>query len=177
MTTKQVIYDMAKEHGYEGGEPRTTTEAINILADMLAGEDVEEGGTIKEALQALAPYVGGGGAEVLSAVTVFATPPRSIKVSFSEDGGQVAYIVATDSVVHGGVLPSNPSGKEAYIIAQHAFVELTYPTSTYTSVSVKTLYGDEYPYTTDSQSGLLYVRFMNPELGKDTTSPVAVTAS
>lgn len=50
MTTKQVIYDMAKEQGYEGGEPRTTTEAINILADMLAGEDVEEGSTIKGGL-------------------------------------------------------------------------------------------------------------------------------
>lgn len=68
MTTKQVIYDMAKRQGYEGGVPRTTTEAINILADMLAGEDVEEGGTIKGALQVLAPYVnadgggeGGGG--------------------------------------------------------------------------------------------------------------------
>ena len=59
MTIKNDIYDMAKKQGYEGSEPRTTTEAINVLADMLADEDVEDGHTIKGALQVLAPYVGG----------------------------------------------------------------------------------------------------------------------
>lgn len=61
MTIKSAIYDIAKKHGYEGGEPRTTAEAINALTDLLAGEDVEEGHTIKEAVRALEPYIGAGG--------------------------------------------------------------------------------------------------------------------
>jgi len=61
MTIKSAIYDIAKKQGYEGGEPRTTADAINALTDMLAGEDVEEGHTIKEAVKALEPYIGAGG--------------------------------------------------------------------------------------------------------------------
>jgi hypothetical protein len=40
---------------------QTIAEAVNALADTLAGEDVAGGRTITDAISKLAPYVGGGG--------------------------------------------------------------------------------------------------------------------
>lgn len=40
---------------------QTIAEAVNALADTLAGEDVAGGRTIAEAVHNIAPYVGGGG--------------------------------------------------------------------------------------------------------------------
>ena len=49
------------EHGYTGAAPKTIADAIDALADTLAGEDIEERRTIAGAIHALAPYIGGGG--------------------------------------------------------------------------------------------------------------------
>lgn len=49
------------EHGYTGAAPKTIAEAIDALADTLAGEDVDSGRSIASAIHALAPYIGTGG--------------------------------------------------------------------------------------------------------------------
>lgn len=58
------IMSIAVEHGYEGPQDLTIAGAIDALADTLAGENVESGQTVAQAVRALAPYIGsGGGAE------------------------------------------------------------------------------------------------------------------
>ena len=54
------------EHGYTGAAPKTIADAIDALADTLAGTDVKSGRSIAGAIHALAPYIGsgGGGAEL-----------------------------------------------------------------------------------------------------------------
>ena len=51
------------EHGYTGAAPKTIADAIDALADTLAGEDVSSGRSIAGAIHALAPYIGTGGGE------------------------------------------------------------------------------------------------------------------
>ena len=61
MSVRKEYYELAKKLGCSGDEPRTIAGAIDALADTLAGEDVNSGRTIAEAVRALAPYVGGSG--------------------------------------------------------------------------------------------------------------------
>lgn len=62
-TIASELVSIATEHGYEGPQDLTIAGAIDALADTLAGEDVDSGRTIAEAVRALAPYVGGGAPE------------------------------------------------------------------------------------------------------------------
>lgn len=56
------IMSIAVEHGYEGPRGLSIAGAIDALADTLAGEDVDSGGgSIAEAVRAIAPYIGSGG--------------------------------------------------------------------------------------------------------------------
>ena len=67
------------EHGYTGAAPKTIAEAIDALADTLAGEDVDSGRSIASAIHALAPYIGSGGGTTLgplqgSVIDTISTP-------------------------------------------------------------------------------------------------------
>ena len=55
---RKAIADIAVANGYEGGEPQTIISALDALTDTLAGDDEDGGGSVGEAVRALAPYVG-----------------------------------------------------------------------------------------------------------------------
>lgn len=60
-SAKDKITAIAVEHGYAGKKPKSVAGAINALADTLAGEDVKNGRSISDAVDAIAPYIGSGG--------------------------------------------------------------------------------------------------------------------
>lgn len=60
---RKAIADIAVANGYEGGEPQTIISALDALTDTLAGDDEDAGKSVNEAINALAPYIGGGGGE------------------------------------------------------------------------------------------------------------------
>ena len=57
------------EHGYTGAAPKTIADAIDALADTLAGEDVTGSRSIAGAIHALAPYIGSGGGTELGPIS------------------------------------------------------------------------------------------------------------
>ena len=61
MGIKEEITKIAVEHGYDGAKPKSIAQAIDALADTLAGEDVTGSRSIDGAIHALAPYIGSGG--------------------------------------------------------------------------------------------------------------------
>lgn len=61
MGIKEEITKIAVEQGYEGAKPKSIAQAIDALADTLAGEDVSSPRSIAGAIHALAPYIGSGG--------------------------------------------------------------------------------------------------------------------
>lgn len=65
MGIKEEITKIAVEQGYDGAKPKTIADAIDALADTLAGEDVKSGRSIAGAIHALAPYIGSGGGSEL----------------------------------------------------------------------------------------------------------------
>ena len=68
--TLDELREVAVAHGYSGDEPKTIAGAIDALADTLAGEDIDSGRTIAEAVRALAPYVGGGAPSIGFPMTI-----------------------------------------------------------------------------------------------------------
>lgn len=61
MGIKEEITKIVVEQGYEGAKPKSIAQAIDALADTLAGEDVTGSRSISGAIHALAPYIGSGG--------------------------------------------------------------------------------------------------------------------
>ena len=57
MSTKSEIMAIARDYGYEGADARTTMQALDILADALAGEDVATGRSISAAIRVIAEYL------------------------------------------------------------------------------------------------------------------------
>ena len=96
-TIAQEIMSIATAHGYQGTAQPTIAEAVNALADTLAGEDVAGGRTIAEAVRNIAPYVGGGGAATHKLYIVGEVPTS---VTNALTGAQ--YAIVDDTMVSWG---------------------------------------------------------------------------
>ena len=80
------------EHGYTGAAPKTIADAIDALADTLAGEDVSSGRSIAGAIHALAPYIGAGGGSSFE-------PKGMNEITISEDilgTGEIVFRAGTN---------------------------------------------------------------------------------
>ena len=77
------------EHGYTGAAPKTIADAIDALADTLAGEDVKGSRTIAGAVKALAPYIGSGGGGITLG------PLAGVHVGGADEGQYVTMGVST----------------------------------------------------------------------------------
>ena len=54
------LYAIAVANGYTGAKPTTIIGALDALTDSLAGENIDSGTTVSEAVRAIAPYIGSG---------------------------------------------------------------------------------------------------------------------
>lgn len=51
------LYSIAASFGYEGTAPKTAAEAIDVLADTLAGSDVTQDKTIAAAIKTIGSHI------------------------------------------------------------------------------------------------------------------------
>jgi hypothetical protein len=106
MGIKEEITKIAVEQGYEGAKPKSIAQAIDALADTLAGEDVTGSRSIAGAIHALAPYIGssgGGGAELGAGYELTVT-------------GDDHYIIASDQPMTIG--EQGPEGVKLYMLCK-----------------------------------------------------------
>lgn len=69
-TVAKEIMNLARKAGYEGEDKTNVTKAIDALADMLAGENLEQATNVAAAIRKLQPYVGSGGGATWGVPTV-----------------------------------------------------------------------------------------------------------
>ena len=177
-TIASELVSIATEHGYEGPQDLTIAGAIDALADTLAGEDVDSGRTIAEAVRALAPYVGGGGSEINESPRPFFAPrPNSMILSTQEqpeDSSQttVGIILMAPS---GSTVPGvgGDQNNDTFMVAQHLWVQLGY-SGTYNNVTVKSMAGEDWPHDVWTVKGVTKVNFMVPTFA-EMSNPLKVT--
>lgn len=127
MGIKEEITKIAVEQGYDGAKPKSIAQAIDALADTLAGEDVTGSRSIAGAVKALAPYIGGGGTTLgsMQYAVVYDTSEPTV-------GGDAYYVPLTVITVHVGsqlVIGEMPGGSNgAPSIAAGATVKAYAPT-------------------------------------------------
>ena len=154
------------------GYPHTVTGALDALADVLAGEDVDAGHTIAEAVAAVGENIGGGGG-----------PELGLPVYIEARQGESTVIITHAVVSHNGSIASRCDEVEGFYSASNAVVEMRIDTMN--TITAQSYYEDEsehwdtftdFTATVDAASGQTDIRFTVPELpGRNEVYPGFVT--
>ena len=175
------------EHGYTGAAPKTIADAIDALADTLAGEDVKGGRSIAGAIHALAPYIGSGGGggfepKGMSSIEIsegiLGTGPTGFYAGTNEPSTDGPIIMFNDANV------CMAEGSEYIAICGGLNVMASLPLASGVDAdSVGVFYGDsEVPstkkvLTQPTDDRVLFIAFTTPEVEDGETATLSITTN